>query len=139
VNLAELVEYVRAHGDGVVSTVGSDGMAQGAYVAIAATDEGELVFNARPSSRKVANIRRAARAALTIGGGEGTTLQCQGVADLLAGSELLRCAAAYYATFPQFTPSAGDDLAFVRVRLDWARYGQYVGDAFESTDVDLAL
>jgi hypothetical protein len=137
VNLGELVAYTRAHGDGVVSTVDSDGTAQGAYVAIAVTDEGELVFNARRTSRKIENILRDAHAALTIGGRDGTTLQCHGVAEVLEGAQLSLCADAYYAAFPQFTRSSGDDIAFVRVRLGWARYGQYVGEVFESSEVDL--
>ena len=136
-NLTELVQYVHTHGGGVVSTVGADGTPQGAYVAVAATDDGELVFNAKPASRKVANILRDARAALTIGGRNGTSLQCEGVAEVLGGADLTQCADAYYSAFPQFTRSNGDDIAFVRVRLAWARYGQYVGDAFESSEVDL--
>jgi hypothetical protein len=137
VNLTQLVAYVRAHGDGVVSTVGPNGAPQGAYVAVAATEGGELVFNARSTSRKVENVRRDARAALTIGGGDGTTLQCQGIAELLEGGELARCADAYYTTFPQFARSTAGDIAFVRVRLEWARFGQYVGGVFESNDVGL--
>jgi hypothetical protein len=137
VNLAELVDYVRSHGDGVVSTVGSDGTAQGAYLAVAASDDGELVFNARPDSRKMANILRDARVAITIGGPDGTTLQCQGVAEALEGAALSQAADLYYAAFPRFTRSSLHDVAFVRVRLEWARYGQYVGEAFASGEVDL--
>ena len=73
----------------------------------------------------------------TIGGRDGTSLQCEGVAEVLGGADLTQCADAYYSAFPQFTRSSGDDIAFVRVRLAWARYGQYVDDAFESSEVDL--
>jgi general stress protein 26 len=139
VNLAGLLQYVRDRGDGVVSTIDADGVPQGAYVAVTATDRSELVFNARQNSRKVANIRRNQRAALTIGGHDGTTLQCQGIADLPGDLELDRCATAYYKAFPQFTRSSGGDIVFVRVRLEWARYGRFVGDHFESEDVDVNL
>jgi general stress protein 26 len=139
VNLAGLVQYVRDRGDGVVSTVGADGIAQGAYVTIAATDQGELLFNARPQSRKAVNIGRDQRAALTIGGHDGTTLQCHGSAELLEGPERDRYATVYYETFPQFTRSSGDDIVFVRLQLEWARYGRFVGNHFEAADVDLNL
>jgi hypothetical protein len=137
VNLAGLVQYARDRGDGVVSTVGADGIAQGAYVAIAATDQGELLFNARPQSRKMVNIRRDQRVALTMGGHDRTTMQCHGSAELLEGPELDRYAMVYYEAIPQFTRSSGDDIVFVRVRLEWARYGHFVGDHFETAYVDL--
>ena len=136
-NLTELVDYVRSHGDGVVSSVGSDGTAQGAYLAVAASDEGDLVFNARPDSRKMANILRDARVAITVGGPDGTTLQCQGIAEVLEGAALSQAADLYYAAFPRFTRLSLEDIVFVQVRLEWARYGQYVGEAFESGEVNL--
>jgi PPOX class probable F420-dependent enzyme len=138
VNLGELIQFVRAQGDGVVSTIGADGSPQAAYLAVAVTDLGELVFDARPSSRKVANILRDPRAALTIGGRDGATVQFQGTADLPTGQELERCIAAYLDAFPQFAESIAKDVVVVRVRIEWARYGQYEGSDFMQTDVDLA-
>jgi general stress protein 26 len=138
VNLGELIRFVRAQGDGVVSTIGTDGSPQSAYLAVAATDLGELVLDARPSSRKVTNILRDPRAAMTIGGRDGATLQCQGTADLPKGGDLERCITAYLRAFPQFADSIAGDVVVVRVRIEWARYGQYLGKEFTLTDVDLA-
>jgi len=136
VNHADLIEYVRAHGDGVVSTVGPDGAPQAAYLSIAATDRCELVFDARPESRKVANLRRDPRIAVVVGGRDGTTLQCQGIADLPHGHELERCAAAYIEAFPEFEQSMRDGVVVIRVTLEWARYGDY-RDGHSSADVEL--
>lgn len=102
------MEYVSAQRDGGVSTVGPDGAPQAAFLSIAATDRGELVFDARPDSRKVANIRRDPRVAVVVGGPDGTTLQCQGIADLPEDRELERCAAAYVSAFPEFEQSLRD-------------------------------
>ena len=126
VDAAELVEYVRAHRDGVVSTVGPSGEPQAAYLPIAATDGGELVFDARASSRKIANLRRDDRVAVVVGGADGTTLQAEGVADLPEGADRERCAAAYLAAFPQFAASLADEaIVLVRIRLTWSRFGDY--------------
>lgn len=133
----QLIEYVRSQRDGVVSTVGTDGAPQAAFLSITATDRGELVFDARPDSRKVANIRRDPRVAVVVGGRDGTTLQCQGVADLPRGDELARCAAAYVRTFPEFAQSLGDGVVVIRVRLDWARYGDYREASHASHDVQI--
>lgn len=134
---AELIEYVGTQRDGVVSTVGPDGAPQAAFLSIAATDRGELVFDARSDSRKVANIRRDPRVAVVMGGGDGTTLQGQGIADLPEGRELERCAAAYVAAFPEFARSLRDGVVVIRVTLNWARYGDYRGDSHSSRELEL--
>ncbi|AMB59733.1 hypothetical protein AWU67_13665 [Microterricola viridarii] len=133
-----MAAYVRGIGSGVVSSLGPGGAPQAAYLDIAATDDGELVFNARVDSRKIANIARDGRVAVVIGGADGTTLQCEGSAALAAGEDLARCAAAYEAAFPGFVASRpGDGVMLVRVALDWARYRDYRDREPVSVDVDL--
>jgi nitroimidazol reductase NimA-like FMN-containing flavoprotein (pyridoxamine 5'-phosphate oxidase superfamily) len=95
VNRRELIEYVREQRHGIVATSGPDGEPQAAFLPIAATADGELVFDARPESRKIANLRGDARVAVVIGGADGTTLQCQGVADLLGGQDRLQWTATW--------------------------------------------
>jgi general stress protein 26 len=133
-----LVEYVRAHADGVLSTLGPDGSPQAAYLAITATDQAELVLDARAVSRKVANLRADPRVAVVVGGRDGTTLQCEGVADVPSGADRERCAAAYLLAFPQFEASLTDPaIVVVRVRLTWARFGDYRSANAEVSEVAL--
>lgn len=123
---AEIVAFVREHGDGVVSTLGPDGAPQAAYLAIAATDAGELVLDARTASRKIANLARDPRVAVVIGGADGTTLQGEGLAIATTGAARAEAEAAYAAAFPEFAESVRrDDIAVVRIRLGWARIGDY--------------
>ncbi|MBD5787482.1 pyridoxamine 5'-phosphate oxidase family protein [Cellulosimicrobium terreum] len=123
---AALVSHVRSQGWGVVATLGPDGAPQAAYPSLAVTDAGELVLDARASSRKVVNLRRDPRVAVVVGGTDGTTLQCEGVADVPVGADRDRCAAAYVAAFPQFASSlAAHDIVLVRVVPAWARYGDF--------------
>src|SRR5215211_2017340 len=101
-DLEGLVQYVRSQPDAVISSLTPDGAPQSAYLDMTATDLGELVFNAREASRKIANIRTDPRVSVVVGGRDGTTLQCEGLADLPAGSSRHRCSRAYADTFPQF-------------------------------------
>jgi hypothetical protein len=122
----ELVDYVRSQADSVIATVDEPGAPQAAYLKTTATDQGEFVFDARTASRKIANLRRDPRIAVTVGGADGTTLQCQGRVDFPVGPELERCRDAYLAAFPQFEDSLrGGDVVVVRVALDWWCYGDY--------------
>jgi hypothetical protein len=122
----DLIDYVRAQRTGVVSTLGPGGQPQAAYLTFAVTGRGELVFDAKPDSRKVANLRRDGRVAVVIGGPDGTTLQGEGTADFPAGTDLDRCTAAYVAAFPEFVGSfdAGG-VVVLRVKLAWARHGDF--------------
>ncbi|MGF0116827.1 pyridoxamine 5'-phosphate oxidase family protein [Promicromonospora sp. Marseille-Q5078] len=124
--LARLVSHVRGAGDGVLSTRGPDGGPQAAYLALAVTDEGEFVLDARAGSRKVLNVGRDDRVAVVVGGREGTTLQAEGVADVPAGVDRARCVDACRAAFPQFAGSLSDPgIVVLRVRVEWARWGDF--------------
>lgn len=125
-NLAEMVAYIRSHADGVIATVHASGAPQAAYLELTATDRGEIVFDAKTASRKIANLRRDTRIAVVVGGADGTTLQAEGVADEPDGEERGRCEAAFVAAFPHFAASLGrDDVVLVRVAPDWARHGDF--------------
>jgi general stress protein 26 len=124
--IEDLVEFVRAHGDGVLITLGPQGQPQAAYLSLAVTDRGELVLDARAGSRTVSNVRRDARAAVVVGGSGGVTLQAEGLAEVVEGDERRYCADAYRAQFPQFAESLVDPaISVVRVRVRWARLGDY--------------
>lgn len=123
VERSHLVDYVRGQQSAVVSTLGPSGEPQAAYLAITATDEGELVFDAKADSRKIANLHRDPRIAIVVGGADGTTLQLEGTADFPNGAELARVSAAYLGAFPQFAESLRDPaIAVVRVVVTWSHY-----------------
>ncbi|WP_370613902.1 pyridoxamine 5'-phosphate oxidase family protein [Mumia qirimensis] len=142
----QLVEYVRARRDGVVTSVGPDGAPQAAYVELTATGRGEIVFDARAASRKIANLREDARVAIVIGGSDGTTLQCEGEADIPDGRDRERCAAAYVADLPQYEASLTEPgIVLVRVRLSWVRLADHRSEVavideltFGSPEIDLS-
>ncbi len=135
--LSDMVAHVRGIGSGVVASLAADGSPQAAHLDLAATDRGELVFNARSDSRKIANILRDGRVAVVIGGVDGATLQCEGIATVASGPELERCASAYAAAFPKFEPvRQGDRVVLVVVALSWARHRDYSGPLI-SRDIEL--
>ena len=134
-----MIDYVRAQGDGIVATASPDGSPEAAYLAIAVTDSGELVFDARVGSRKIANIRANPRVAVVLGGRDDMTLQCEGIADIPSGDERERCATAYALAFPQFVRSlSNDDIVVVRITPSWARFGDFRERPHIVTDVDLS-
>jgi uncharacterized pyridoxamine 5'-phosphate oxidase family protein len=63
----QLVEFVRQRGLAVVATRDANGEPQAALVGVAATAQGEIVFDTLTSSRKYRNINSHPRVALRPG------------------------------------------------------------------------
>jgi general stress protein 26 len=128
---AQLVEFVRRRGLAVVATRDRSGAPEAALVGIAATDRAELVFDTSARSRKCVNLRAFPRVAVVIGWEDEVTVQGEGVADVLAGSERDRCLAAYVEQDPGGVTRAEDpDIVLVRVELDWVRRCDYRPESF---------
>lgn len=135
-NLAGLISYARTHRGAVVASLKANGGPAAAYMEMAVTDAGELVFDTMPSSRITANIKRDHRVAVVYGGSEGTTLQCEGLAERVEDADRERCAAEYLRAFPDYTLEK-DTSVLVRVRLTWAQFGDFTDDGYETHEVDL--
>ena len=135
----QFVEFVARRGLAVVATIGPDGEPQAALVGVAATTEGEIVFDTLTSSRKYRNISSDPRVGLVIGWDDEVTLQCQGLADLPLGEDLDRCRTAYFQQYPDGRRrAASPDIRHVRVRPGWVRYSDYRPDSFTIEEFELA-
>lgn len=86
----QLLEFLRKHRLGVLSSVSSSGEPEAAVVGIAVTDRLELVFDTLDTTRKVSNLRRRPKIAFVIGWDAEITVQLEGVADEPKGAELDR-------------------------------------------------
>ena len=124
----ELIDFVRRHRWGVVSTVAESGAPQAAVVGIAVTDDLELVFDTLDTTRKAQNLRRDRRAAIVVGWDDEQTVQCEGLADEPTGAELAACQRAYFDRFPDGpTRLAWPGITYFRVRPTWIRFSDVRG------------
>jgi len=137
VDKTELITFVRARGLGVIASRGPDGSPQAALIGIAATDQGELVFDCSRGSRKYANIKRDPSVALVVGWDDEVTVQIEGRGDVLSGVDLGRCTAAYFEQYPDGRDRAkSPEIAHIRVTPRWLRYSDYRPDTFGSSETD---
>jgi PPOX class probable F420-dependent enzyme len=126
VNLAEWVTFVRERRLAVVATTDPEGKPEAALVGIAATDDGELVFDTLGTSRKATNIGRDGRVALVVGLADEVTVQVEGVADILPGVNIESYRSSYLDQFPDGRERAKDpEIVYVRVRPTWLRRSDY--------------
>jgi hypothetical protein len=121
-----VLQFVRAHGLGVVSTVSAKGAPQAALVNIAVTDDLELIFYTLQTNRKCVNLRRDPRIAVVIGWENETTLQYEGTADEPGGEELARLKRIYGDQQVRGElQMSWPGLTYFRVRPKWMRLSNY--------------
>jgi hypothetical protein len=127
VTRSELVEFIRRHRWGVVSSVATQGgQPQSAVVGVAISEQLELVFDTLGSTRKARNLRTDARIAAVIGWDQEQTVQYEGIADEPVGAELERVQGCYFAHFSD-GPSrlAWPGITYFRVRPTWIRFSDF--------------
>jgi pyridoxine/pyridoxamine 5'-phosphate oxidase len=118
---AEFASFVRVAAMGVVATADTAGNPEAALVSMAATQAGEVVFDSAVTARKMANIAANPRVALVIGWSDGVSVQVEGTADVLSGTDRQRYGEVYTQRFPG-SRALHEDFAIVRVRPRWLRY-----------------
>jgi hypothetical protein len=117
----EFAGFVRLAGMGVVATVDAEGNPEAALVDLAATSAGEVIFDSAVAARKVGNIAANPRVALVVGWSDGVSVQVEGLADTLTGTERAEYGRIYTESFPG-SRALLDEFAIVRVRPRWLRY-----------------
>lgn len=124
---AFLLEYIRGHRLGVLSTTGADGWPQSALIGIAVTPDLEIVFDTVSSSRKYGNMILQPRVSLVIGWQDISTVQYEGVARLLSGPGDDPYRDVYLEAFPDGRDRIAHwpDVVHFVVRPTWARYSSF--------------
>lgn len=126
--LEGVAQFIAAQQLAVVATLGPDGAPQAALVGIALTDRFEVIFDSVESSRKIGNLRRDPRVALTIGGTmqDERTVQVDGVADEPDGGEGERIRDAYFRCWPDGRDRVSwAGITHVRITPRWLRFSDW--------------
>jgi hypothetical protein len=122
----ELLNFLRKHRLGVLSTVSPLGEPEAAVVGGAFTDQLEIIFDTLDSTRKCVNLRRRPRNAFVIGWDHEITVQYEGVADEPKGPELERLKGAYFIPYPDGRErQKWAAITYFRVLPMWARYSDF--------------
>lgn len=127
--LEDLAAHVAEVGMGVVATVSAAGNPEAAFMELAATEDGEILFVTRSDARKSENLRVNPRVAVVVGWESGVTVQVEGVADRPTGEERVDLARVFEESFPD-TKAQAEGFAVFRIRPRWARYYDTNSDSF---------
>jgi Pyridoxamine 5'-phosphate oxidase len=99
---------------------------QSALVGIAVTSDLEVVFDTVRSSRKYQNLIQNPASSLVIGCAGAVTVQYEGDARELSGSELATLQAIYFAKWPDGpTRLSWPGITYIAVKPRWIRYSDF--------------
>jgi uncharacterized pyridoxamine 5'-phosphate oxidase family protein len=123
---SDLLQFLRKHRLGVLSTVSPSSEPDAAVVGIALTDDFEIIFDTLDTTRKVANLRHYPKIAFVVGWDQEITVQLEGIADEPAAAELNRLKEAYFLVYPDGRErQRWKGITYFRVRPHWARYSDF--------------
>lgn len=122
----DVYQYVASCKLGVLGSVGRNGQPQSALVGIAVTEALEVMFDTVKSSRKYGNLIAMPSCSLAIGWDGEQTVQYEGEALELAGSELERLQPIYFERWPESRAHLNwPGIVYFVVRPRWIRYSDY--------------
>ena len=111
---------------GVLGTIGGENRPQSSLVGIAVTDTLEIIFDTVKSSRKYGNLIAKPACSFVVGRDGEQTVQYEGEAKELTGSELDRCQKIYFAAWPECRSHLSwPGIVYFVVRPRWIRYSDY--------------
>ena len=125
---ADLYHFMATHRLGVLGTICHADTPQSALVGIAVTQQLEIIFDTVKTSRKYPNLIARSDCSFVIGGwGKGEqTVQYEGEAKELTGSELDRCQKIYFAAWPECRSHLSwPGIVYFVVRPTWIRYSDF--------------
>ena len=113
----------------MLATIADSGQPQSALVGIAVTRDLEIVFDTVKSTRKYPNLMARPRCSFVIGWDAEQTVQFEGHATELKGSELEKYKKIYFRSWPDGTNrEAWPGIVYFVVRPNWIRYSDFAQD-----------
>ena len=127
--MKELVhQFIKQYKLGVIATTNEAGRPEAALVGIAVSDKLEIIFDTLTTSRKYHNILRNPRVAVVIGWDNETTVQYEGVAEVLGDDkEAENLREIYYQVYPDGRERAKTWPGLVHIKIipRWLRYSNF--------------
>lgn len=125
---------------GVIATVNTKGNPEAALIALTETDTLELIFGTYKSSRKYSNLIQHPHVAVVFGHDmkEGITIQYQGIASEVTGSEMERCRELHITKNPHVRKHAEKpEQRWFKITPTWIRYSNLAVKPHEEFELTL--
>ena len=122
----EVFQFMNSERLAVLATAGENGQPEAALMGFAVTPELDIIFDTVRSSRKYPNLKKNPRVAWVIGCTTEVTVQYEGIAEELEGTEMAKYKKPYFAKFPDGPArESWPGITYFVVRPNWVRYCDY--------------
>lgn len=136
--LLDVLKFIKKHELMMLATVNADGEPQAAVVEFGELDELTIIFDTLTTSRKYKNLQANSSVALVIGWDENITVQIDGIAHELSGSELAAAKQAYFAKNPRAQKwETRPNVAYFAIKPSWVRYSDLNQDPWLVEEINL--
>jgi pyridoxine/pyridoxamine 5'-phosphate oxidase len=123
---ADLLHFIEQSKLGVLSSVAPSGAPQSALVGIAVPDDLQIIFDTLKTSRKYGNLKARPTCSFVFGWTGEQTVQYEGIAEELDGTQLRRYQEIYFRTWPDGTSrSQWPGIVYFLVKPKWIRYSDF--------------
>ena len=118
-----LVDFVRRAGAGVIASNSGTGYPESAYVHMAASDAGRIIFGTNALSRKFTNITSDPRVSLVVVTDGAEEVQLEGEATVLDETQVAAAAEVLSAQHPGSAETSDpENMRLLEVTVRWASY-----------------
>src|SRR5437879_9106555 len=118
----EILDFIKSKKLMALSTINEEGRPEAAVVGFSETDEFQLIFGTSNKSRKYRNLQDNSNVAVVIGWDWPQTVQYEGVARELTGTEAEKYSEIYYAKSPKARPHhEHEDQRYFLIEPKWLR------------------
>ena len=116
-----LIDFVRSVGAGVLASNSGTGYPESAYVHVAATEDGRIVFGTNVKSRKFSNITSDPRVSMVVMRDGTLEVQLEGEARVLEGPQAAPAVQVLTAQHPDATETNNpENLRVLEIVVRWA-------------------
>lgn len=118
-----IFEFIKNHSLAVISTVNSQNEPESAVLEFGETENLELIFDTKSTSRKYKNLKTNQNASFVIGWDENITIQYEGAAEELTTENQNAYREIYWLKNPDAKRwSANPEIVYFKVTPKWIRY-----------------
>ena len=123
---SDLYHFIAQGKLGVLSSIASYGAPQSALVGIAVTEDLQIVFDTVKTSRKYVNLIARPTCSFVFSWIGEQTVQYEGIAEELDGTQLHRYQEIYFRTWPDgLSRSQWPGIVYFLVKPKWIRYSDF--------------
>ncbi|MFA6602413.1 MAG: pyridoxamine 5'-phosphate oxidase family protein [Candidatus Shapirobacteria bacterium] len=121
----KVLEFIKSQTLAVLSTATKQGIIESAVMAIAVTDNWEVLMSSEPNTRKIFNLKNNPYTSLLVGGLQSPSIQLDGTSVVLTDSEGEEIRKQIIAIHPNTAEYLNPPIAYIKFIPNWLRYSDF--------------